>query len=762
MKKYLIKGALALFTGAFLFSCSEKETEYVPVAQQKVQAFEEVFKEVYGDNIDPYQRWGFSDRSNIANGDSVEPTIIDEEPALIRTFRAGTRSIIDVNGNEWDDYPGLDTDEEDDVTAYVRSLTTKPNDLIGNLTDYYVTQVHKGEETYSNGDGADGILGSDKMNHLHIAMESGGSVNSDGSLSSTGNWQHINNFNSGNNTDWGGNTLVIDGGAYNFAYHGVEDSKYHARWIAIDGKDVPRTGGGNYAGKYYVCFDFEGTLDEAYTPLSGGKFYNPYSVNSDKWENIPNINTINLPGKWTNETVTSLDYELTIKVKDKDGVEHDVTVNFNNSSQVKDITCSNYVGGNMVVEGNDKYDDWIIRLIPASPKPKIGTGSREYTWNRIEDEWAQDLAQSGRVFCEDLGKATRYDIDYNDVVFDVIIWQHTHTVQPMKKEVTWTTTDGVKDENSESSPGAYADGSPTVTVNKYAQVRLMAAGGTIYLTVLDQDVHDAFGVGVTTMVNTRDDKSTAFGSYTDLNPVDIGTYETSVTFNGTTYNLKLFENISKADEVTIISSFGGNTVAKLEAISGEAPHKLFIPNFTTQWTSERLQLKDAYPNFAEYVYNSQNTDWYKSYDPNYLYSNTYEGLGNMPKVMKTVRIEDTENMDVLTTQAYTYGSWTLNNINLENVSSFTSGDRIRFYGSNVTSSSSIAVLYANSTYLLPNTNFMAEDKDNGGNLSKACIEIILDDTTCNALNNSKVEGKYMLQVQGENFVLDKITRIAAE
>ena len=60
MKKYLVKGALALFGGAFLFSCADKETDYVPVAQQKVKAFEDVFKEVYGDNIDPYQDWGFS------------------------------------------------------------------------------------------------------------------------------------------------------------------------------------------------------------------------------------------------------------------------------------------------------------------------------------------------------------------------------------------------------------------------------------------------------------------------------------------------------------------------------------------------------------------------------------------------------------------------------------------------------------------------------------------------------------------------------
>ena len=78
MRKYLIKGALALFAGALFFSCAEKESEYVPLAQQKVKAFEEVFKEVYGDNIDPYQRWGFTDQMIVANGDTVEPTVIEE------------------------------------------------------------------------------------------------------------------------------------------------------------------------------------------------------------------------------------------------------------------------------------------------------------------------------------------------------------------------------------------------------------------------------------------------------------------------------------------------------------------------------------------------------------------------------------------------------------------------------------------------------------------------------------------------------------
>jgi hypothetical protein len=53
------------------------------------------------------------------------------------------------------------------------------------------------------------------------------------------------------------------------------------------------------------------------------------------------------------------------------------------------------------------------------------------------------------------------------------------------------------------------------------------------------------------------------------------------------------------------------------------------------------------------------------------------------------------------------------------------------------------------------------DKDNGANTSNACIEVILDDASCQELNNSKKEGKLMIQVQGKDFVLDRITRLAA-
>ena len=53
MKKYLINGVLALFAGIYLVSCADTETDYVPLAEQKAKAFEEVFKEVYMERLIP-------------------------------------------------------------------------------------------------------------------------------------------------------------------------------------------------------------------------------------------------------------------------------------------------------------------------------------------------------------------------------------------------------------------------------------------------------------------------------------------------------------------------------------------------------------------------------------------------------------------------------------------------------------------------------------------------------------------------------------
>ena len=785
MKKYLVKGALALFGGAFLFSCAEKESEYVPLAQQKVKAFEEVFKEVYGDNIDPYQRWGFTDKMEIANGDDVEPTEVDEV-VITRSFRAGTRSI-DVNGNLWKDCPEVGTKEEADVLAYLSTLQTKEKNPV-RLQNYFVTQIHKGTQDYWNVGGGYVGVGSGKMNNLHIAMSDGLTINN-GALSAEGAtaWDHINNFNAGNCTDWSagidgkGNTMVINGGTFDFAYQGADDSKYHNRWCSIDGANVPRTDGKgtNYAGYYYICFDFEQDaptktvfyIDFQWTHVAGGGHMQTDNKSIE----------YKIDGSYDNDhksdIVTAMGGKFTYE-----GQEYELTANM--------IRVANIEGANQNVTPNSDYKDWIVRLVeaekeedpqepqepedpqvPEEPEHEYGTGSEPKTWNDNVYEWDQVTTQSGRVFCEDLGVAAREDLDYNDVVFDVIIWKYSHYLQPMKSTITWTTTDGVKDEGSDTESTPETNGvrrEVEEDATYFAQIQLLAAGGTIPLTVGKKDgynveVHNAFGVGLTTMVNTRDANSTAFGAYEAKNPVDIGNIVREVAYDGKTQNLKLIEGISKAADVQIVVNYNGIDINELDAKPGKAPHKLFVP-FNTRWASERKPLNLAYPYFGNYV-NDASKSWVNTFNNDCLYSGTTPGLANMPPVIKIKQISDVESMPVLTDQSYEYtSSWELKDIYLKDVDNFYPngelcfypGDRLRFYGSGINQDSYITVVFANNSKPYFIDTIFAESDKKGNYPSTACIEVLLDEDTCQKLNSSKKDGKLMLWVQGRSFTLTQI------
>ena len=103
---------------------------------------------------------------------------------------------------------------------------------------------------------------------------------------------------------------------------------------------------------------------------------------------------------------------------------------------------------NEQVEGDNNYDDWIVRIAPA----KMKGGEDEYT---------------ARIIVEDLGSIG--DFDYNDAVFDAYIYNK--------------------------------DGAT------YANITLLAAGGTLplYICGVDEqvEVHEKFGVSTGTMVNTK-------------------------------------------------------------------------------------------------------------------------------------------------------------------------------------------------------------------------------------------------------------------
>ena len=139
------------------------------------------------------------------------------------------------------------------------------------------------------------------------------------------------------------------------------------------------------------------------------------------------------------------------------------------------------------------------------------------------------------IIAEDLG-ASESDFDYNDVVFGV-------------------------------------DGNV---------VTLLAAGGTLPLTVDGTEVHNAFGVATGTMVNTY--------NYYEYPPVQfkIGNYN----------NIK---------DIPLIVNKNGN-VYNIPYFSG-APSAKICVNHNFVWCKERVPIDATYPLFKEYVKN-QSIVWY--------------------------------------------------------------------------------------------------------------------------------------------------------
>ena len=187
MKKYLITAAMAVAVSGALVSCHEDEITGSAV-EQKIQAFEDLFVQAFG-KPDPNHTWGFGD-----------PIVVEE---------ARTRAEVNVNGNLWNSRPTLGETEEADVLKYMdmtlAEMTQKGNkyskEFPVNLVNYFVTQVHTGDDKYGTAQSPDNktVLGSSKMNNLHIAMvESAARPNSSirGSLpGGEGDWEHVNNFN---------------------------------------------------------------------------------------------------------------------------------------------------------------------------------------------------------------------------------------------------------------------------------------------------------------------------------------------------------------------------------------------------------------------------------------------------------------------------------------------------------------------------------------------------------------------------------------
>lgn len=609
MKKYLIKGLLALFGGAFLASCTDHDVEYVPIAQLKSEAYNQAFKEMIGGDVDPNQDWGFED---ITAPDSFDP----EAAARANTRNNGS---INVNGNEWTGAPAVEVPGEVNAIYNYVKYTLPVMDQMGHhyatqvtdeLNGYFVTQVRNGLNgdnvyplTYDvNNPGREIENVGEKMNHLQIAFNRNHTMSDLNNATQANNWntsgwEHINNFNASQNANWAndqselhGNTKVENEGAWDFAYHNSFDDKYHNNWILVDGYYI--TDDHRFQNFYYVCFDFEST---------------PQCVSKLRFKYNGEEYPISVNGAYTAKEAVDQNLAVTIW---PGGVETTIHLGTDIDTSFKSGTAGVYNGlqvesidnGDKMVYPDDIHTDWIIRITKGPRNNNTNTT----TTYRMK---CKRLAVQGRVFCEDLGQAGLKDLDFNDIVYDARIWW-TYEFDRVFDGTTYT------DKN-------------WANFRYEAEICLLAAGGTISSKVAGKDVHGKFGVGVTTMVNTLD-------GHSDKDMVtweNMSAEKPSVTF---TY-----------DMTEIIASNNGNislnlipievmwtnkdankgtmqTVGVLEANLGKVPHKICAP-IGTVWPSERKNIKDTYPDFEAWATDRTTTSEFHN---NPVDDNLYIGVNN--------------------------------------------------------------------------------------------------------------------------------------
>lgn len=394
---------------------------------------------------------------------------------------------------------------------------------------------------------------------------------------------------------------------------------------------------------------------------------------------------------------------------------------------------------NMDVARDWIYNDWIVRISPATP-----IGSNSSTGGNISSNTdgtevytKQHVLVHKWVFCEDLGSSSnRQDYDYNDLVFDARIVDEYKVIK---------NADGTEDPYTGDTSHRY-----------YAKLTPLAAGGeyVMWFDQSNQPIHGLFvpGTANNVLINTCKSDQEISLSHMEGLPAQTIIY----AFNS--------EEEASINNITIFVRSASATY-DITAIPAEAPHKLCVPP-GTRWPYERMDISKAYTGFTEYV-EERIDPWDDGVDAN-LYP-----LDDVPDSLKTDQynqytyIKDSNNSTVNTTYSVSltdseheiwrgendFANWNDNNAITIAASKFSEvgdGTVIRFYGV-ANSPFNVKAIYADSW-----TNIDLEDsrwitnneKCNYGNSSlHSYIELKLNATTA---ENFKSKG---MLVYGNQFKL---------
>ena len=651
MKKFFGIGLLALLTTAYLTSSCSRDEFSGSLLEAKAEAFNNAFKEIYGDP-DPQHTWGFGDDA---------------------ATRAFTRAA-EPRANEWAATYKVPTPlsegQKNRVMKYFQYNNT-PGGITMNYTNYFVQQVYKGGYkplgNGSNGYSTETYLAANQETYI-----TGG--NNMDKLTAGTQHEHVNNFNYGD-CGWNYNVLGNDGtthsdqimlmlntpttcmGYWNSNANYGHDDRYRIvsaatidEWARnnsnkLDAVDAAVVDGWN---RDFVGFDFSQIPSDKILVKTNERWENNVLVDYDLvyatiddgpktydyiWDGTQTI-------KITDENraqylylknalgqripfLSNLRNEYCGSERKKDKGDFSESAQYvagaaNNSSiEISGVPYTRTLdnGGTQTENVGPALNLKFINKMIADGYYPIQENFR--TWISPRDcadgyysDWIVSLVHAqtkdggsttsegtedinvqriidGRIFCEDLGSAERTDIDFNDVVFDAFTYV-TDTY-----EVPYTLNNGNKVYNW--SGKTYR----ATTYNK-TDINLLAAGGTIDIQVAQRDVNTLLGIEKTTMANTYVE-----GASPDLS-------HTSTRNNVSPYRFTL-NNDDYIDLREIpIAVKSGNQVRGLSANVGDVPQKFRAP-VGTPWPVERKAIDYGFPLFRNWVGSEQasNIPWYK-------------------------------------------------------------------------------------------------------------------------------------------------------
>ncbi len=667
MKNLFLTGATALVLGGYLAGCTHDDYDYTSIVESKKQAYQEVFVDAYG-SIDPNQTWGFTNldvtRAENANG--------NEWADIKNSTGFGGWLVPDT----------LTVGQKLRVMAYFQAnpyLTYQDP----HWRNFFVQQVYKGgTNVTANNKSTETVVAADgstyNSNNMNLMTVGQSAVH-------INNFNYGDCSVYGNVLDNGSDILAgitsyhpdkimlmvdIDDTSC-FGYHETGSSneentptgQHNDRaalvaasvidaWATAHRDSLTAIGrfGENVVDKWNRSFlGYDLAIKEGDQIYSGetqkltsgmnmgydGLYYSDsnivyFNIDDNYNRSMPNGMSDDMLGKdgqplkilesnmnfYSGQAVTLDGSELR---KDIDGK---VLVNMVKVNQLIN-------DGYLPVSGaalqtwvkpahsyDNYYSDWIVTLTEAKriagldettiPVDQSETGEGRITIVTTR-EFAErkELIEQGRVFCEDLGQISSNDLDFNDVVFDAYVYKIT----PITHLVV--TEDGVEVTNTTT------EGEPTYKT----EIVLLAAGGTLQLSLAGVEVHNKLGGNPTsTIINTAGTGDNAYGNVSATSdPMVLGT-----DFN-----------YSSIVSIPIRVLYGNGETLELTAAQGWAPHKILVP-VGTKWCKERVNIADAYTNFRSYVGTSSKF-WEGTIDDSKLYKHPKDNYSPRSTEAETTR-----------------------------------------------------------------------------------------------------------------------------